>query len=112
MSTISELAVEYSANTRLGEKGQITVPKGYRQSLGLEPGDPIAVVRVGNAMILIPEDRRFRRLCDSIASAFTSRGITVGDVLQGLPSARQRVFDQHYGSLAKKRVSAKAKRRK
>jgi AbrB family looped-hinge helix DNA binding protein len=37
--------VEYLANTRVGEKGQLTIPKQYRDELGLNTGAPVAVLR-------------------------------------------------------------------
>ena len=37
--------VEYLATTRLGEKGQHTIPKAYRDILGLEPGVSTSALR-------------------------------------------------------------------
>ena len=51
-------SVEYLATTRIGEKGQLTVPKEYRDRLGLDPGAPMAVLRIGDGLILIPERTR------------------------------------------------------
>jgi len=100
--------VEFLATTRLGEKGQLTIPKEYRQSLALDPGSPIAVVQVGNALLLIPEQARFRDLCDRVAHAFSSRGMTAAGVLSTLPEARKRAYARLYPDLAK-RKSPKAK---
>ena len=58
----SQPQVEYVANTRIGEKGQLTIPKQYRDELSLDAGAPVAVLRVGEALILIPEQNRFRVL--------------------------------------------------
>jgi AbrB family looped-hinge helix DNA binding protein len=63
--------VEYVANTRIGEKGQLTIPKQYRDELGLEAGASVAVLRVGEGLMLIPEHNRFRILCESIASCLS-----------------------------------------
>ena len=95
--------VEFLATTRLGEKGQLTIPKEYRQSLALDPGSPIAVVQVGNALLLIPEQARFRDLCDRVAHAFSSRGMTAAEVLSTLPEARKRVYARLYPDLAKRK---------
>ena len=117
MATESAGAVEFLATTRLGEKGQLTIPKEYRQSLALEAGAPISVLQVGNALLLIPEQARFRQLCDRVARAFSSHGINAQDVLATLPEAREIVFTRLYPDLARRRRSrrraggAKAKRR-
>ncbi|MBZ5728762.1 MAG: AbrB/MazE/SpoVT family DNA-binding domain-containing protein [Acidobacteriia bacterium] len=99
MSTIQP-QVEYVAHTRLGEKGQLTIPKLYRDELGLATGDPVAVLRIGEGLILIPDQNRFRILCESIASVFERRRLAVADVLDTLPSARQRVFSRRYPELS------------
>jgi AbrB family looped-hinge helix DNA binding protein len=64
------------AHTRIGEKGQITISKQYRDELGLNTGDPVAVLRIGEGLMLIPEQNRFRLLCDSIASVLEHRRLS------------------------------------
>jgi bifunctional DNA-binding transcriptional regulator/antitoxin component of YhaV-PrlF toxin-antitoxin module len=95
--------VEFLATTRLGEKGQLTILKEYRQSLDLDPGSPIAVVQVGNALPLIPEQGHFRNLCDRVARVFSSRGMTADDVVSTLPEARERVYAELYPALVKRK---------
>ena len=94
--------VEYVAHTRIGEKGQLTIPKQYRDELGMDTGAPVAVLRIGEGLMLIPEQNRFRILCESIASVLEHRRISPADLLETLPEARQRVFARHYPELAKR----------
>ena len=93
--------VEYVANTRIGEKGQLTIPKQYRDELGLDAGASVAVLRIGEGLMLIPVQNRFRSLCDSIASVFERRQLTPTALLATLPEARQRVFARRYPELAR-----------
>lgn len=104
--------VEYLANTRMGEKGQLTIPKVYRDELGLDVGAPIAVFRIGDGLMLIPEQNRFRRLCESISSVLESRQLTPADLLATLPEARRRVFARRYPQLADRAAGAARRRRK
>lgn len=104
MTATSEPVVEYLASTRIGEKGQLTVPKEYRDALGIEAGAPIAVLRVGDGLILMPEQARFNQLCDSIAAALESGGITEPRLQSTLPDARRRVFARRYPKLAHKKA--------
>lgn len=99
MST-SQSQVEYVAHTRIGEKGQLTIPKLYRDELGLDTGAPVAVLRIGEGLILIPEQNRFRILCESIASVLERRQLAPEDLLDTLPAARRRVFSRRYPELA------------
>ena len=96
----SQSQVEYVANTRIGEKGQLTIPKQYRDELGLATGAPVAVLRVGEALLLLPEQNHFRLLCDSITSVFESRQLTPADLQDTLPDARERIFARRYPELA------------
>jgi len=111
----NEPLVEYLATTRLGEKGQMTVPKEYREAMGLQTGAPVAVLRVGEGLILMPEQARFQHLCDSLASALEGAGITEADLQSTLEESRRRVVARRYpkllGKAQPKTSGAKGKRR-
>ena len=96
----TSVPVEYLTTARLGEKGQITLPKAYRDAVALDTGAPIAILQVGSGLLLIPEDARFRELCERIATTFARHGKPAQDLLETLPEARQRVFARHYPQLA------------
>ena len=91
-------ALEYLTTTKIGEKGQLTVPKQFREDLGLGSGAPFAVLRLGDGLILLPEQQRFQRLCERVSSALSSAGLTPDDVLATLPQARKHVFERRYGA--------------
>jgi AbrB family looped-hinge helix DNA binding protein len=90
--------LEYLNTTKIGEKGQLTVPKQFRDELGLEAGAPFAVLRLGDGLILLPEQRRFDALCERISSTLTAAGVTSEDVLATLPRTRKRLFERRYGA--------------
>lgn len=90
--------LEYLTTTRIGEKGQLTVPKEFREDLGLAAGAPFAVLRLGDGLILLPEQQRFNQLCDKISTALASGGITDEAVLATLPQTRQRLYARRYGA--------------
>jgi hypothetical protein len=103
------LPVEYLTTARLGEKGQLTLPKAYRDAVALDTGAPITVLQVGSALLLIPDDERFRGLCDQVAAAFARHGKQAAELLETLPDARERVFAHHYPELAN-RTPTRARR--
>jgi AbrB family looped-hinge helix DNA binding protein len=90
--------LEYLTTTKIGEKGQVTVPKQFRENLGLGTGAPLVVLRLGNGLILIPQQDRFERLCAEISSTLTANGLPPKAVLATLPEARQRIFERRYSS--------------
>jgi len=99
--------LEYLTTTSIGEKGQLTVPKQFREELGLGKGSPFAVLRLGDGLILLPEQQRFNQLCERISATLAVAGVTVEAALAGLPEARKRVYERHYGKAA---APPKAKR--
>ncbi len=88
--------LKYLTTTKIGEKGQLTVPKEFREDLGLGTGAPFAVLRLGDGLILLPEQRRFEHLCQRISSVLVTAGISPATVLESLPAARRRIFERHY----------------
>jgi len=103
-----QATLEYLTTTKIGEKGQLIVPKQFRKDLGLSTGAPFAVLRLGDGLVLLPQQQRFERLCKQIGSALARAGLAPKTILATLPEARQRVFARRY----KKSVrSTKAPRR-
>ena len=92
-----DATLEYLTTTKIGEKGQLTVPKQFRQALGLGTGAPFAVLRLGAGLILLPEQRRFEHLCQQVGSVLTEAGLSTDDLVATLPEARNRVYARHYG---------------
>ena len=76
-------AVKYLATTKIGEKGQLTVPKQFRRDLGLGTGAPFAVLQLGDGLILLPEQQRFEQLCQQVSASLTAGG------WRGLNAVRQ-----------------------
>ena len=101
-------AIRYLTTTRIGEKGQLTVPKEFREDLGLSTGAPFAVLRLGDGLILLPEQQRFEHLCAQVSSALLSAGPTPEQILETLPEARNRIFSRRY----RRKTSGKSSRRR
>jgi AbrB family looped-hinge helix DNA binding protein len=103
--------LEYLTTTKIGEKGQLTVPKQFREDLGLGNGAPFAVLRLGDGLILLPEQQRFEQLCERVSAQLTSTGLTPDDLLKTLPDARNRVYARLYGSPSSGKKSSTKSRR-
>ena len=101
--------IRFLSVSRIGEKGQLTVPKEFREDLGLGNGSPFAVLRIGDGLILLPEQKRFEELCQQIAEQLSGAGVSAQEALASLPEARDRVYARHYGKpsapVAKKRAA-------
>src|SRR5258708_40047068 len=96
--------------TSIGEKGQLTVPKQFREDLGLGMGAPFAVLRLGDGLILLPEQKRFEHFCEQVSSALTLAGISREALLETLPQARNDIYKRRYGSVTSKNAARKSTR--
>lgn len=104
--------IEYLTTTKIGEKGQLTVPKQFREDLGLGTGAPFAVLRMGNGLLLIPEQGRFEKLCADIGGAFFAAGATAESLLETLPEVRKELYQERYGVHQPKTSPRSAARRR
>lgn len=95
-----EITIEYLTTTKIGEKGQLTVPKQFREDLQLEIGSPFAVLRIGSGLILLPDQHRFDQLCGRVSAALLASGAKPEDLLATLPEARDRIYARRYGRKA------------
>jgi AbrB family looped-hinge helix DNA binding protein len=89
--------LEYLTTTKIGGKSQLTVPKQFREDFGLGNGAPFVVLRLGNGLILLPEQRRFEQLCEQVTARLTGAGLTPDDLQAALPEVRNRVYARRYG---------------
>jgi AbrB family looped-hinge helix DNA binding protein len=115
MSTLANEAsglVKYLDTTHLNANGQVTIPRQYRDALELEAGAPLAVLQIGDSLMLIPEQTLLIQLCNRIAQVFTRHNVGADEILAGLPEARERVFARIYPELAAEESSRKNKRKK
>lgn len=112
MPTENTLPVEFLSTAYLGEKGQLTIPKQYREALTLTTGAPLTILQLGSGLLLIPEQDRFRQLCDRLATVFARHTVSADDLLATLPAARAQVFAELYPELAQPKPALPKKRRK
>ena len=98
--------IEFLAITKIGEKGQITVPKRFREDLGIGIGARVDVLRLGGGLVVLPERRGFERACEKMRSALMGAGFAGDKFLASLPEARKRVFARRYGKSNSSRKTA------
>ena len=104
--------VQYLATTRLGERGTMTLPKEYRDALNLETGTALTVLRIGDGLMVIPEQKRFDDLCDSIASKLERAGVTEAALQATLPQVREQLARKRYPELFSRRRSRTASKKR
>lgn len=96
---MSDNSVEFVTTTRLGERGTLTLPKEYRDAMFLEPGTHLTVMRLGDGLLLVPEQRLFEEAAERLASRLEKAGITEAALQATLPAVRERLAREHYPEL-------------
>ncbi len=78
--------------TRLSSKGQVVIPKGLRETLGLDEGAVFAMYGKDDTIILkrldIPSDSDFERILEWGEKVAREKGITRKDVIQAINEER------------------------
>jgi AbrB family looped-hinge helix DNA binding protein len=81
----------------LDDKGRVTFPKAVRAALGLAPGSAIAYVIAKGRLVIYPQDAELLRLTDDAAAVVEAAGLTTQDLLDELPTVRERIMRETYG---------------
>lgn len=89
----------YVTSANLGEHGQFILPKEFRETNHLEPGDPITVIQVGSQLILVSTQSQFAEIADSLSSRLEQAGMTAEILHEGLAATREEVTKEHYPEL-------------
>jgi bifunctional DNA-binding transcriptional regulator/antitoxin component of YhaV-PrlF toxin-antitoxin module len=95
VSAPADASVGYA---HLDDKGRLPLGKPVRQALGLHAGSTVAYVKVGDALLLIPQDAHLAQLLEAATAAFERAGISVDEMLAELPHVREEIGTAHYGA--------------
>jgi AbrB family looped-hinge helix DNA binding protein len=92
------LATTENYTVQVRQRGQLTIPQKVRESLGLDDGEMLTLVQVGDLIILTPKQLRVAALADHIASLLEEKDITLADLLEDLPRIREEIYRERYAA--------------
>ena len=92
--------LECLTTVRIGKNGRLTIPKQFCEDIELKKGSPVAIFRLGNGLLLLPEHGHYDHLRPKMLSNLIDTGLTSTELLATLPEARARVYTRHYGKTA------------
>ena len=92
--------ITYFSTLRISEKGQMVLPKEYRDEQKLRAGSDVAALKIGNGLLLLPQMEKFNALCSSIQRVLTKNDLTGDDFLETLPDTRDELFKEMYPKAA------------
>ena len=95
--------VAYFSTIRLSGKGQLVLPKEYRDEQNLKAGSDLAALKLGNGLLLLPQMEKFNALSSSIERVLTKNDLTGDDFLDTLDETREELFKEIYPEAARKK---------
>lgn len=95
--------VTYISTIRVSEKGEVVLPKEYREEQHLEAGSEVAALKMGNGLLLLPQMGRYNSICSSIEGILAHNDLTADDFTSTLEETRNDLFAEVYPRAARKK---------
>jgi bifunctional DNA-binding transcriptional regulator/antitoxin component of YhaV-PrlF toxin-antitoxin module len=86
--------------TRLGAKGRLTLPAQYRRALALSGDAALALVQVGDALVIAPHDEALAAVTQRLEAQMHRAGSDVDDLLAAAADARAEIVREEFGVTA------------
>ena len=86
-----------STTIQIRGKGTVTLPIELRRKYGLDEGDIITLIDLGDgSFILTPIVTKVDRLGDRVAQAMAEEGVSLDEILSTLDEERERYYQERY----------------
>ena len=86
-----------STTIQIRSKGVITLPVELRRQYGLNEGDVLTLIDLGDgSFVVTPRLPQIDRLGDLVGQALAEAGVTVDELLQTLDEERESYYREHY----------------
>jgi bifunctional DNA-binding transcriptional regulator/antitoxin component of YhaV-PrlF toxin-antitoxin module len=86
--------------TRLGAKGQLTIPVEYRRALALSEDAALVLVPVGDALLVAPFDEPLATVTQRLEARMHDAGSNVEDLIAAAAEARVEIVREEFGVAA------------
>jgi AbrB family looped-hinge helix DNA binding protein len=86
-----------SITAEIKSRGQLTIPKKIRVTSGLEEGQVVSIIPVGNSVIITPKKLELDEARREIKRIIKAAGLSPEDLLAGLKEEREKVYQETYG---------------
>jgi AbrB family looped-hinge helix DNA binding protein len=86
-----------STTIQIRGKGAVTIPIDLRRKYGLDEGDIITLIDLGDgSFLLTPKVTKLDRLGDRVAQAMAKEEISLDEILTVLDEERERYYQERY----------------
>ncbi len=77
-------------------RGQLTIPKKIREQTGLDEGEVVNIIPVGDTLIITPRRLEIEEARRQIRKIMKAAGLSPEDFLAGLQEERKSLFEEKY----------------
>jgi bifunctional DNA-binding transcriptional regulator/antitoxin component of YhaV-PrlF toxin-antitoxin module len=86
-----------SAAIQIRGKGTLTLPIELRRKYGLEEGDIITLIELGDgSFLLTPIITKVDRLGDRVARVMAEKEVSLNEIMETLDEERERYYQERY----------------
>jgi bifunctional DNA-binding transcriptional regulator/antitoxin component of YhaV-PrlF toxin-antitoxin module len=86
-----------STTIQIRGKGTVTLPVELRRKYGLDEGDLITLIDLGDgSFLLTPSVTQVDRLGDRVAQVLAEEGVSLEEILTTLEEERERYYQERY----------------
>ena len=78
------------SSVKIGNRGQLTIPSEYRKELGIEKGDVINVMKVGEVLVLTRKQVIGVTIAVKMEYVMKKKGLTLQDLVSNLKEQRRK----------------------
>ncbi|MHB1704357.1 MAG: AbrB/MazE/SpoVT family DNA-binding domain-containing protein [bacterium] len=77
-------------------RGQLTIPKKLREAGGLEEGQVVSIIPLGDAIIVIPKRLELDEARREIKKIIKRSGVSPEELLKGIDEEREKLYKELY----------------
>jgi AbrB family looped-hinge helix DNA binding protein len=81
---------------RVGANGRLTIPAEYRRALALSEAGAVALVQVGDALVIAPYDETFREVTQRLEERMHAAGSDVEELIAAAAEARKQIAGEDF----------------
>jgi AbrB family looped-hinge helix DNA binding protein len=79
---------------QIRKRGTLTLPKKMREKYGLEEGDPVTLIDLGEGILLSPKPVAVEKMAAQLESLMERQGLSLGELIRGVAEIRARYGEE------------------
>jgi len=83
--------------SEIRDRGQLTIPKGIRESGGLDEGQAVTIIPLGDSLLVTPKTLGLDEARREIRRIVRASGVSLDALMRGLDESRESLYRDTYG---------------